>query len=59
MIAKHNAIYILLMNVHYYCRVEGSSNRYGSRDESVETGDESVEAGDEFVEAGENTTIML
>ena len=48
-------MHILLTNVHFDCRGEGSSNRNASRDESVETGDESVETGDKSIEAGEKT----
>ena len=55
MISKYKTIHILLTTVHLNCRVEGSSNRDASRDESVETGDKSVETRDESIEAGEKT----
>ena len=57
--SKYETIHILLMNMHLYCRGEGSSKTNASKDLSVETGDESVETRDESIEAEENTTIML
>ena len=41
------------------CDCGGSSNRIGSRDESVEGRDESVECECDSIEPGENTVIML